>query len=113
MDVTVTEIAEEFKKGGVFLLDPMTTLPKIKLYLNSNNEFEGNALVIYLREESVPLACQLIDETSFRQNNDTLIRVQPAVFKDKGEPEKVDEDKIDKKTKHRIFQKMNRLVTSS
>ena len=91
------------------MLDVNTSLPKIKLYRNSNNEFEGNALVIYLREESVQLACQLLDDTAFRYSDKTNIRVQPAVFKEK---DKSKEENVqinnDKKSKQRVFQKMNK-----
>lgn len=93
LDCTVEEIAETFKKGGVFLLDPITLKPKIKLYNDESGHFKGDALVIYLREESVTLTCQLLDETAFRPDS-ALMKVQAAVFKEKvKEADPLDQDK--------------------
>ena len=87
-------------------MDPITSAPKIKLYKNQDGQFEGNALVIYLREESVQLACQLLDETSLRIGEQLKMTVNPAVFKEK-DP-KPQEDFVDKKAKQRAFQKMKK-----
>jgi HIV Tat-specific factor 1 len=91
--------------SGVILLDPLTNDPKIKIYTNEKNEIKGDALVIYLREESVTLACQLLDETVFRPGY--TIRVQPAVFSEK-EHLKV-EKHHDTQTEHKIQKNMQKL----
>jgi HIV Tat-specific factor 1 len=82
-DATMEEVEEVFKKGGVFFIDPLTNQPKIKLYKDENGGVKGDALVMYLREESVALACELLDDSQFRFNENTKLKVQPAEFKQK------------------------------
>ncbi|CAG8716160.1 19534_t:CDS:10 [Cetraspora pellucida] len=82
-DVTVEELAEVFSKCGVLLEDLNSGGPKIKLYKDDYDRLKGDALVTYLREESVDLACQLLDETDLRPNEASKIRVQKAQFKEK------------------------------
>ena len=106
-DVTAEELEEVFKKAGVFLIDPITSLPKIKLYKRENGDTKGDALVIYLRAESVALACQLLDDTPLRFGDKNNIKVEPAVFQEKEKP-KDDELIVDKKLKQRAYQKMTK-----
>ncbi|CAG8547349.1 4288_t:CDS:10 [Acaulospora morrowiae] len=82
-DVTVQELAEVFSKYGVLLEDLNSGGPKIKLYKDDQDRLKGDALVTYLKEESVTLACQLLDETDLRPNEASKIRVQKAQFKEK------------------------------
>lgn len=49
-------IAEEIDKGK----------PRIKLYTDENENFKGDALILYFRAESVDLAIQMLDDTDFR-----------------------------------------------
>ncbi|KAJ3320730.1 hypothetical protein HDV06_005023 [Boothiomyces sp. JEL0866] len=102
-NVTMEEMIDTFKKGGVFLLDVLTGEPKIKLYRNDKNELKGDALVIYLREESVKLACELLDESYIHSSK---IRVQPAVFQDKEKPK--EHPILDKKSLKQNVMKMKR-----
>lgn len=39
---------------------------RIKMYRDKDDKFRGEALVVFFRPESVPLAIQLLDETDFR-----------------------------------------------
>ncbi|KAI9093433.1 hypothetical protein DFS34DRAFT_596109 [Phlyctochytrium arcticum] len=114
-DTTVEEMAEVFGKYGIFLEDLITGThppspsnkhhlnflslgePKIKLYKDGNGVFKGDALVVYLKRESVLLACSLLDESDFRPGKP--IRVQEAVFDHKTETttEPDPKSKIDKK----------------
>ena len=68
---TVEELAEYFSKAGLFMEDFDTGLPRIKLY------GANDALVVYLREPSVPLAISLFDESVFKG---AVIRVEPGSF---------------------------------
>ncbi|KAJ3276055.1 hypothetical protein HDV01_006225 [Terramyces sp. JEL0728] len=90
-DITMDDMIDNFKKGGVFLLDSLTGEPKIKVYRNDKGELKGDALVIYLREESVNLACELLDETFI---NGVKISVQPAVFQERKKEQPI----VDKKS---------------
>ncbi len=79
--------------------------PKIKMYNDDQGQFKGEALVIYFKEESVKLACDLLDDSPFRFSLKETIRVQPAVFQEKPE-------KVDKKVhveKHVLKAKMTKL----
>ncbi|KAI8988932.1 hypothetical protein BDB01DRAFT_757675 [Pilobolus umbonatus] len=88
-DVTVDEMKSVFSKGGVIMEDLETGEPKIKIYRDEKGLSKGDALVTYLKEESVLLAVELLDESNLRPgDNSTKISVQKAVFKEKELPEK-------------------------
>jgi HIV Tat-specific factor 1 len=108
-DATIAEMIEVFKRGGLFFTDPTTGLPKIKLYADINGKLKGDALVMYLREESVALACDLIDDTKFRDDEPGKILVQPAEFKTK-DPSEIKEagPTVDKRKKQKAMEKLNR-----
>lgn len=55
-------LASVFSKAGLILEDADGE-PKIKLYKDDEGRFKGEALVVYLKEESVELATRLFDET--------------------------------------------------
>lgn len=59
---TVSQLSETFSKAGLILEDAAGE-PKIKLYRDENGHFKGEALIVYLQEASVELACRLFDET--------------------------------------------------
>ena len=51
--------------------------PRIKLYTTKDGLLNGEALVTYLRPESVSLAIDLLDDTEFRPGKESgRIRVQ-------------------------------------
>ncbi|GBB86581.1 hypothetical protein RclHR1_00130022 [Rhizophagus clarus] len=112
-DVTVEELAEVFSKYGVLMEDLVSGGPKIKLYKDDKDRLKGDALVTYLKEESVALACQLLDETQLRPDEVATIRVQKAQFKEK-EPKtdanqsdtKLDKKKVQKKL-HQLEKKLD------
>jgi HIV Tat-specific factor 1 len=107
-DVTEEELEETFKKAGVILIDALTSKARIKLYKDNEGNNKGDALVIYLREESVELACQLLDDTRLRPEEDRNIRVEPASFQQKEVMK--EEVQIDKKLKQKAFEKMNKML---
>ncbi|POY75486.1 hypothetical protein BMF94_1388 [Rhodotorula taiwanensis] len=59
---TVSQLSETFSKAGLILEDTEGE-PKIKLYRDDRGDFKGEALIVYLQEASVQLACRLFDET--------------------------------------------------
>ncbi|KAG9320238.1 hypothetical protein KVV02_005859 [Mortierella alpina] len=109
LDTDVDEVAEVFKKGGVFMEDENEN-PRIKLYANKEGQRTGEALVTYLRHESVPLAIDLLDDTEYRPGVDrSRIRVQQAQFKEKEKtatPPGLSEER--KKKVQKKFQKMEK-----
>ncbi|CAG8802280.1 29215_t:CDS:2, partial [Racocetra persica] len=109
-DITVEELAEVFSKCGVLLEDLNTGGPKIKLYKDDHDRLKGDALVTYLREESVDLACQLLDETDLRPNEASKIRVQKAQFKEKmPKPEDTNNSTSVKPDKKKVQKKLHQL----
>lgn len=79
-DTTVPELEEAFVKYGVIMDDLFTGKRRIKLYEDDNGVFKGEALIVYLREESAKLAVDLMDESQFRL--DAPIHVEMAKFED-------------------------------
>ncbi|KAL0145970.1 splicing factor u2af-associated protein 2 [Mucor lusitanicus] len=88
-DATVEELKTTFSKCGVIMEDLETGDPKIKIYRDENGVSKGDALVSYFKEESVPLAVDLLDEAELRPgDSSTKMNVQKAVFKEKEPVEK-------------------------
>lgn len=94
-DVTVDELYEFAKKGGIILEDD-TGKKRIKLYLDDNGKPKGDATVKYAMPESVDLAITLLDQSVFRypkppppgtkSNNEEkpcIVTVQKAEFTQK------------------------------
>ncbi|KAJ5937773.1 hypothetical protein N7454_004115 [Penicillium verhagenii] len=66
LDVQLEEIREVFSKCGVIAEEIDSGRPRIKMYMDDDGNFKGEALVVYFRPESVNLAIQMLDETEFR-----------------------------------------------
>lgn len=82
-DTEMEEVVERFGKFGVIEEDDEGE-PKIKLYARDDGSFSGEALVVYFKEESVPLAVNLLDDAELRIGDpSTIMRVQRAEFKHK------------------------------
>ncbi|CAG8591376.1 15638_t:CDS:10 [Dentiscutata erythropus] len=109
-DVTIEELAEVFSKYGVLLEDLNSGGPKIKLYKDDHDRLKGDALVTYFKEESVLLACQLLDETDLRPNEASKIRVQKAQFKEKmPKPSEETNNNLVKQDKKKVQKKLHQL----
>jgi HIV Tat-specific factor 1 len=64
-DTNEVEIADVFKKYGV--IDMGTDgKPRVKMYTDENGKFNGDALVVYFKKESISLAIQMMDDYYFR-----------------------------------------------
>lgn len=99
---TPSDLHAFFSRAGIIMDDMHTGEPRIKLY------GKGDALVVYLREESVQLAVSLFDEVDF---NGSVIRVEPAVFDNADSDDKIDinthsKTRVDKETWKRKMAKM-------
>lgn len=110
LDATVEEIHDVFCKCGVIAEEIDSSRPRIKMYLDENGNFKGDALVVYFRPESVDLAIQMLDDSDFRlgetgpQGN---MRVQKADFSFKAQQEAP--EKPNMRDKAKIIKKTQRL----
>ncbi|KAK1936250.1 hypothetical protein X943_002368 [Babesia divergens] len=77
-DITVDEVASVFKRAGVIKIDPMTTLPKIKLYTDETGKFKNDARVTFVNKESVDFAIRYLNNYHFRE--DCIIHVEEARY---------------------------------
>ncbi|KAI9204268.1 uncharacterized protein BJ171DRAFT_122085 [Polychytrium aggregatum] len=114
-DTTVDEMKDSFGKYGIIMEDLLTGQPRIKLYKDQNGNLKGDALVTYFKEESVALACNLMDEAEFRFGEASKIRVQPAVFEAKEKQPLTEEQKaaaekkrLDKQRAKKQMQKLEK-----
>lgn len=83
-DITQTELVEYFSKCGIIRKDPKTEELKVKIYIDpETNEPKGDALISYLREESVDLCISILNGTEIRPGY--KIEVEEAVFEQKSE----------------------------
>ncbi|GAX77606.1 hypothetical protein CEUSTIGMA_g5050.t1 [Chlamydomonas eustigma] len=84
-DVTQDEMVQVFSKYGVIKEDERAQ-PRIKIYKDKATGMpKGDALVTYLKEPSVNLAIQMLDQTPFRFGMGTNMSVSMAKFEMKGE----------------------------
>jgi HIV Tat-specific factor 1 len=111
-DVTVNELVEYFSKCGIIMDEIMTGKPRVKLYSDQEGNLKGDALIVYLREESVTLALNILDEGEIRPGH--KIRVQEASFNSNntnetpaGEQE-IKRNKVDKETWKKHMRKMQK-----
>ena len=78
-DVSVDELVECFKVAGVLKADPATGAKRIKLYTDAaTGDGKGDALMSFLKSESVGLAVTLRDGYDLRDG--WRLSVQPAKF---------------------------------
>lgn len=86
-DAEPGEIAARFGRFGLIMEDDEGK-PKVKLYYREDGSFNGDALVVYYKEESVDLAVTLLDDAELRLGEPgTRMKVQKAEFAHKAEGE--------------------------
>ena len=78
-DATVEEIETEFKKYGM-IDQGVDGKPRIKMYTTETGDFNGEALVVYFKKDSVQLAIRLQDDYEFRLGDQShgTVKVQEA-----------------------------------
>lgn len=100
-DATIEEVEEAFKKAGI-IDHGADGKPRIKMYADSEGNFNGEVLVVYFKKEAVQMAIMRLDgwefrlgdtsngvikvqeaDTSYRKNNDGAVIATKMVRKDR------------------------------
>ncbi|KAF2145454.1 uncharacterized protein K452DRAFT_283803 [Aplosporella prunicola CBS 121167] len=82
LDATKEELNAVFSKYGI--IDTAINDEddhRIKMYTDDKGQFNGQALIVYFRDESVQLACDMLDDSPFdgyRKGPEGNMRVAPA-----------------------------------
>lgn len=103
-DTTKDELVTRFSKCGL-IMENDEGAPKVKLYGNEDGSFNGEALVVYFKEDSVSLALSILDDAELRLGEShTRMKVQVAEFghkqqegKEMDQPRVVDKKKATKR----------------
>lgn len=115
-DTTRDEIVTRFSKCGLIMEDDKAQ-PKVKFYANDDGSFNGEALVVYFKEESVSLALSILDEAELRLGEPrTKMTVQIAQFghkKAEGKEMEIPPRQVDKKKASKRIGKMQRCVLNA
>lgn len=99
-DFTMNEFTTLFSKYGVLKVDPETQEPKAKLYKNDDGTNKGDGVIHYMREDSVNLAIQFLDNYEVKPGHS--IHVEIAEFKQKDGVVKKKYVPVKKKKDHRL-----------
>jgi len=108
LEMTEEEFEALMSKCGMVEHDPVKKKPKVKLYMDGNNQPKGDGLCTYIKPESVQLALTILDGSLVEGKT---ISVQRAKFQLKGEydpslkPKKLTKKQMEKakKSKERLF----------
>jgi HIV Tat-specific factor 1 len=107
-DITDHELSEFFSKCGFIRKDEKTGESKVKLYKDETGKFKGDALISFIREESVIIAIDLFNDTEIRPGY--KIKVEKAKFEQKGNYKTRESYKIDELQRYKHKTDVNRLL---
>lgn len=115
-DTTTDELVSRFSKCGLIMEDDQAQ-PKVKLYAKDDGSFNGEALIVYFKEESVSLALSILDDAELRLGEpQTRMNVQIAQFghkKEEGKEMEKTPRQVDKKKASKRIGKMQKYVPYS
>ena len=107
-DINEKEIIEYFSRCGFIRKDQRNDQYKVKLYKDSNGKNKGDALISFLREESVTMAVELLNETEIRPG--FKIKVEKANFEQRGDYKPRETYKLDNIHRFKNKTDMNRML---
>ncbi|GES59006.1 hypothetical protein ATETN484_0003022800 [Aspergillus terreus] len=110
LDADFEEIQHVFSKCGVIAEEIDSGRPRIKMYMDDEGKFKGEALIVYFRPESVNLAIQMLDDSDFRlgvTGPQGPMKVQAADFSFKSQKEAP--TKTSMRDKRKIMQRTQKL----
>uniref|UniRef100_A0A6B2LD64 RRM domain-containing protein n=1 Tax=Arcella intermedia TaxID=1963864 RepID=A0A6B2LD64_9EUKA len=82
-DVTDEEFIKFCTTAGVIAKDPVTRLPKIKIYKDDQGVPKGDAIVSFLKAPSIDNAFKLLDGFDFRPPENHVVKLELAKFENK------------------------------
>lgn len=107
-EITEYDIAEYFCKCGFIRKDPKTNNNKIKLYKDKTGKNKGDALISFLREESVTMAIDLFNESEIKPGY--KISIERAKFEQKGDYKRREDYKLDEIQRYKLKTDVDRLL---
>jgi HIV Tat-specific factor 1 len=107
-DVTENELFTYFSRCGFIRKDERTGELKIKIYKDNSNKPKGDALISFLREESVTMAIDMLNDTEIRPGNTIL--VERAQFEQKGSYKPRDIHKTDNIQRYKMKTDVDRML---
>ncbi|KAL4809554.1 hypothetical protein BDV18DRAFT_132327 [Aspergillus unguis] len=110
LDAEFDEIRDIFSRCGVIAEEIDSGRSRIKMYMDDEGKFKGEALIVYFRPESVNLAIQMLDDSDFRlgvTGPQGPMRVQAADFSFKSQQEAP--TKTSARDKKKIIKRTQRL----
>lgn len=102
------EITEFFAKAGIIRVSGESGQPKIKIYTNPDGTPKGDGLVSYVKEESVVLALEILNEREIRPG--FKISIEQAQFQQKGQYKERDKKELDKIAKIKLETREKQLL---
>ena len=102
------ELFEYFSKCGFIRKDVHNGSFKIKIYKDAQGKNKGDALISYLREESVDLAVNMLNESDIRPGY--KITVERAKFEQKGDYKPRERINIDNIERYKMKTDVNRML---
>lgn len=109
LDAQPDDLYPVFSKAGLILEDERGQ-PRIKIYKDAEGRSKGEALVVYLKEDSVELAIRLLDDSELRlgEGGETM-KVAKAEFTPKEPGDRPNEDGKSDHSKKRRQKKIDKL----
>ncbi|KAH9865754.1 hypothetical protein J1614_009341 [Plenodomus biglobosus] len=74
LDATEEEVEQTFKKYGI-IDQGADGNPRIKMYTDDQGNFNGEALIVYFKKDSIDLAMRMMDDYYFRIEDQTAGRI--------------------------------------
>lgn len=99
-DITESELIAYFSRCGFIRKDQRTGENKVKLYKDKNGNLKGDALISFLREESVAMAIEILNDTEIRPGY--KISVDKAQFEQKGDYKARESYKLDQIQRYKL-----------
>lgn len=107
LDTSESELEQIFSRFGVIAEDLKNGGKRIKMYRDEDGNLKGDALIVYFKPESVPLAIEMMDDTRLRYRDEANIRVQVAQYTHPKEND--DRPKLSQKEKLRLQKKIQKM----